>query len=198
MMSSQTGVKSTMMGIAYVLRVPLVFVGLALLLFGLWDLVTPRARFVKSNPPAGASIGNSPAAVTVSFTNKLASESNIDVTSTIKLLPSGETEYLAGKSVVLKSQIDRADPSGKSIRADLQPDLHKGLYWVNWRTTTAGWRSVSYGKTPFGVGMTIPAYITRDMDGPIWERNYQYRSRRVALIGGVLLIVLGLLPQKKG
>ena len=81
-----------MIGIAYILRIPLVFLGLALLLFGLWDVVTPRARFVKSNPPAGASIGNPPAALTVNFTNKLASESRIDVTSTIKLLPSGESE----------------------------------------------------------------------------------------------------------
>ena len=186
------------MGIAHFLRAPLCFLGLALLLFGLWDLVTPRARFVKSIPPAGASIGDPPAAVTVKFSNKLASESSIEVTSTIKLLPSGEKEYLAGKSVVLKSEIDRGDPTGESIRADLQADLHKGLYWVNWRTTTAGWRTVSYGKTPFGVGMTVPDHLTRDMDGPIWERNYQYRSRRAALVGGVVMLALGLFLQMKG
>ena len=186
-----------MMGMAHILRVPLVFFGLVLLLFGLWDLVTPRARFVKSNPPAGASIGDPPAVVTVKFSNKLASESSIDVTSTIKLLPSGEFEYLAGKSVVLKSAIDRADPSGKSIRADLQPDLHKGLYWLNWRTTTAGWRTVSYGKTAFAVGMTVPDHITRNMDGPIWERNYQYRSRRAALIAGVVMLALALYTQMR-
>ena len=186
-----------MIGIAHILRVPLILFGLALLLFGLWDLVTPRARFVRSNPPAAASIGHPPSAVTVEFSNKLASESSIDVTSTIKLLPSGESEYLAGKSVVVKSGIDRADLTGKSIRADLQADLHKGLYWVNWRTTTAGWRTVSYGKTPFGVGMTVPDHLTRDMDGPIWERNYQYRSRRAALFGGVLMLALSLFLQMR-
>ena len=185
------------MRIPHILRVPLVLFGLALLLLGLWDLIVPRARFGKSNPPAGASIGNPPAAVTVNFTHQLASESSIDVTSTIKLLPSGEFEYLAGKSVVLKSAIDRADPSGKSIRADLQPDLHKGLYWLNWRTTTAGWRTVNYGKTPFAVGMTVPDHITRDMDGPIWERNYQYRSRRAALIAGVVMLALALYLQMR-
>ena len=184
-----------MIGIAHILRVPLILLGLAFFLFGMWDLLVPRAQFVKSTPPAGASIGDPPASVTINFSNKLAPESSIDVTSTVKLLPSGEKEYLAGKSLVLKSEIDRADPTGKSIRADLQADLHKGLYWVNWRTTTAGWRTVSYGKTPFGVGMTVPDHITRDMDGPIWERHYQYRSRRAALIGGVLMIALGLFVQ---
>lgn len=175
-----------------VLRVLLLFFGLALLLFGLWDLLVPRARFVNSNPPAGAVIDDAPSAVTVSFSNKLAAESRIDVSSTVELLPSGEKEYLRGGSVVLKSGIDPGDPSGKSLRADLQPGLHKGLYWVSWTTKVAGWRTISYGKTAFGVGMEVPDHITEDMGGTTWERTYQYRSRRAALIGGVVLIALGL------
>lgn len=79
------------------------------------------------------------------------------------------------------------------MRADLQPGLHKGLYWVSWRTTSAGLRTVTYGKTYFSVGMPVPEGITDDMDGTIWERNYQWRSRRAAIVGGVVMIALGLL-----
>ncbi|MGI9167927.1 MAG: copper resistance protein CopC [Pyrinomonadaceae bacterium] len=175
-----------------IIRVVLVFFGLALLLFGVWDLVTPRARFVNSNPPPSAIIVLPPSAVTINFSNKLAPESSMDVTSTMELLPSGEPEYLDGRSVVMKWGIDPGDPSGKSLRADLRPGLHKGLYWVNWRTTAAGWRSITYGKTPFTVGMPVPDYITRDMDGTIWERTYEWRRRRAAIVGGVVMIALGM------
>ena len=37
--------------------------------------------------------------------------------------------------------------------------------------------------------MPVPEYITRD-SGISWERTYNYRGRRAALIGGVLMIVL--------
>jgi len=176
-------------------RVVVIFFGLALLLFGVLDLVTPRARFVNSNPPAGAIIAEPASVVIVNFSNKLARESTMDVTSTIRLLPSGEKDYLDGSSVVMKSGIDPGDPGGKSMRADLRPGLHKGLYWVTWRTTSAGWRTITYGKTYFAVGMPVPEDITRDMDGAIWERNYQWRSRRAAIVGGVVMIALGLLMR---
>jgi len=178
-------------------RAVLIFFGVVLTLFGLWDLLVPRARFVNSNPPAGVVITDAPSLVTVSFSNKLAAESHMDVTSTVELLPSGETEYLRGGSVVLKSGIDPGDSSGKSLRADLRPGLHKGLYWVSWTTKVAGWRTISYGKTAFGVGMKIPDHLTESMGGVVWERNYQYRSRRATLIGGVVMLALGLALRAK-
>ena len=176
-------------------RAVVIFFGLALLLFGVLDLVTPRARFVNSNPPAGAIIAEPPSAVIVNFSNKLAGESTMDVTSTIRLLPSGETDYLDGSSVVMKSGIDPGDPGGKSMRADLRPGLHKGPFWVTWRTTSAGWRTITYGKTYFTVGMPMPEDITRGMEGAIWERNFEWRSRRAAIVGGVVMIALGLLMR---
>lgn len=179
-------------------RVVLILFGAVLLIFGLWDLVTPRARFVNSNPPAGAVIVEPPSVVIVNFSNKLAAESTMDVTSTIRLLPNGEVEYLDGSSVVMKSQIDPGDPGGKSMRADLRPGLHKGLYWISWQTKSASWGAISYGKTYFTVGMPVPAGVTRDMQGAIWERNYQWRMRRSALVGGIVMIVLGLfIPLKR-
>jgi methionine-rich copper-binding protein CopC len=180
-----------------IVRALLLFFGLVLLLFGLWDLLVPRAHFVNSNPAAGAVIEAPPSSVTVSFTNKLDPESRIEVTSTIKLLPSEEHEYLDGRSVMTKSEIDPGDASGKTLRAQLRPELHKGLYWVSWTSKVAGWRTASYGKTAFGVGMNVPAHLTEDMDGSVWERNYQYRSRRAALIGGVVLLVLSLAIRAK-
>ncbi len=173
-----------------------IFFGVALLLFGLLDLVVPHARFVSSNPPAGAIIAEPPSKVSITFSNRLAPESNMDVTSTIRLLPSGETDHLDGGSVVTSAGIDPVDSTGKSMRANLRPGLHKGLYFVNWRTTTAGWRTVTYGRTAFGVGMVIPDHITRDMSGNIWERTYDWRGRRGAIVGGVVMIGLGLFIWK--
>lgn len=173
-------------------RAVLIFFGIALTLFGVWDLLVQRAHFVNSAPAAGAVVDAPPSTVSVSFTNKLDSESRLDVTSTIELLPSGEHEYLDGRSVITRSEIDPGDSSGKTLRAHLQPGLHKGLYWVSWTSKVAGWRTVSYGKTAFGVGMNVPANLTADMDGTVWERNYQYRSRRAALLGGVILLALAL------
>jgi methionine-rich copper-binding protein CopC len=175
-----------------ILRIVVIVFGLALLLFGALDLVIPRARFVNSNPSAGAIIAEPPSAVILNFSNKLAGESTMDVTSTIRLLPSGEMDYLEGRSVIMKSGIDPGDPGGKSMRTDLRPGLHNGLYWVSWRTTTAGWRSVTYGKTYFTVGMPVPQGITDNMNGTIWERNYQWRGRRAAIVGGIVMIALGL------
>ena len=174
-----------------ILRVVVVLFGVALLLFGVLDQITPRARLVISNPSAGAIIPEPPSAVILNFSNQLAPESTMDVTSTIRLLASGEMEFLDGSSVILKSGIDPTDAGGKSMRADLRPGLHQGLYWVNWRTTTARWKTVTYGKTYFAVGMPIPQDVTRDMKGTIRERNYQWRSRRSAIVGGVVMIALG-------
>lgn len=88
----------------------LVLLGLALLLFGVGDLVVPRARFVDSNPPAAAIIAEPPSAMIINFSNRLAPESTMYVTSTIRLMPSGEMDYLQGSSVVLKSSIAPGPP----------------------------------------------------------------------------------------
>jgi methionine-rich copper-binding protein CopC len=170
-------------------RVLLFVFGAALLLFGGASMLVPRANFVSSTPPAGSTIAEPPTTVIVNFSNKLSPESRIDVVSTIRLSPAGEVEYLKGSSVVISSGLNAGDPSGRSMRAELRPDLHKGLYFVDWRTKSAGWRSITYGKIHFAVGMPAPEYITRD-NGTFWERNYDYRGRRAALIGGVVMIAL--------
>jgi methionine-rich copper-binding protein CopC len=170
-------------------RVLLFIIGGVLLIFGVVSLLVPRAKFVSSTPTAGSTIAEPPTTVIVNFSNKLSSESQIDVVSTIRLLPSGEVENLNGRSVVISSGLNAGDPSGKSMRAELRAGLHEGLYFVNWRTKSAPWRAITYGKTHFGVGMPVPEHIIRD-SGTIWERSYDFRRRRAALVGGVMLIAL--------
>lgn len=172
-------------------RVLLIALGAALLLFGIADLLIPRARFVSSSPQPGSTIAAPPTTVVVRFSNELSPESEIDVVSTVRLLPSGEQDYADGKTVVISSRLDPDDPSRRSMLADLRPGLHHGLYFIKWRTKSAGWRAITYGKTAFGAGTAVPEHITRDMDGSIWERTYQQRSRRGALVGGVVMIALG-------
>lgn len=175
----------------------LIALGLVLLGFGAWDLVVPRARFVVSNPPPGGMINEVPAVVTVNFSNKLHSDSKIDVTSTVELLPSGEQEFLNGGSVVMNSEIDPTDESGQTLRANLRPNLHRGLYYIRWTTKTAGWRTVTNGETSFGIGMNVPEHVTKSMGGAIRERNFDYRDRRAALFGGIVLLALALLLRFK-
>jgi len=175
----------------------LIALGLVLLGFGAWDLVVPRARFVNSQPPPGGMINEVPSVVTVNFSNKLNSDSKIDVTSTVELLPSGEKEFLTGGSVVMNSEIDPTDQSGQTLRAHLRPGLHRGLYYIHWTAKTTGWRTITNGETSFGVGMNVPEHVTKSMGGPIRELNYDYRGRRAALLGGILLLALALLPKFK-
>jgi putative Mn2+ efflux pump MntP len=40
--------------------------------------------------------------------------------------------------------------------------------------------------------MPVPKGITDNMNGTIWERNYQWRGRRAAIVGGIVMIALGL------
>lgn len=175
--------------ILLILRVLLFFFGAALLLFGAASMLVPRAKFVSSTPSAGSIIGEPPTTVIVNFSNKLSPESRMDIVSTIRLSPAGEVDYLDGRSVVISSGLNAGDSSESSMRAELRPGLHKGLYFVNWRTKSAGWRAVTYGKTHFGVGMPVPEHITRD-SGTVWERDYDFRGRRATFIGGVLIIAL--------
>ena len=178
-------------------RVLLFFFGVVLLLFAGVNILAPRARFVSSSPPAGATVPDPPATVVVNFNNKLSTESTIDIVSTIRLSPSGEVEYLDGGSVMVSSELNAEDPTGRSMRADLKPGLHHGLYFIHWRTKSEGWGFISYGKTHFAVGMPVPEHIKRD--NAIWEQSYGYRGHRAALIGGMLMIALGfVLPKIKG
>lgn len=177
-------------------RVLLFFFGVALLLFAGVSMLAPRASFASSTPQAGVTVADPPAVVVVNFNNKLSSESTINVVSTIRLSPSGEVEHLGGSSVMVSSALNAEDPTGRSMRAVLKPGLHHGLYFIHWRTKSAGWGFISYGKTHFAVGMPVPEHIKRD--GAIWEESYGYRGHRAALIGGMLMIALGFaLPKIK-
>lgn len=180
-----------------IIRLATLFLGLTLLVFGVAVLLVPRARFVNSTPAPGTALAEPPSAVTVSFSNKLAGESTLLVTWIIKVLPSGETEYLNGSSVVTSAGIDPTDASGRSMRANLRSDLHRGVYWVNWRTKAAGWRTIAYGETAFGVGMAVPDYLIADMGGTKFERDFGWRTGRATLIGGLILIALGLFSRKR-
>jgi methionine-rich copper-binding protein CopC len=170
-------------------RVLSFFFGGALLIFGGASMLVPRANFVSSTPPAGSTIAEPPTTVIVNFSNKLSPESRIEVMSTMSLSPSGDVEYPDSRSLVISSGLNAADPSGSSMRVELKPGLHKGLFFVNWRTKSAGWGTITYGKTHFAVGMPVPEHITRD-SATVWERNYDDRGRRAAVIGGVVLIAL--------
>ena len=178
-----------------IIRAALLFFGSVMLLFGACDLLAPRARYVSSSPEPGAALAAPPASVTISFSDELAPESDIAVASTITLPPSGGPVYADGKRFTASGP-DPGDSRGRTLRADLEPGLPRGLYWVQWRAVAARGKAERLGMFCFGAGMPVPADITRDMPGALGEWDNKRRGRRAALLGGVLLVALGaLLPR---
>lgn len=177
-----------------IIRVLLLFFGSVMLLFGMYQLIAPRASFVNSTPAPGAELAAVPTSVTVGFSDQLAPESTIGVISTITLSPSGEKVYSDGKKFNAAGP-DPGDPQQRTLRAVLEPGLPGGLYWVEWTAVAARGKSKRYGRFCFAAEMPVPPDITRD-SGALWERDYRWRGNRAALLGGVLLIGMGaLLPR---
>ena len=178
-----------------IIRILLLFFGSVMLLFGMYQLMVPRASFVNSSPAPGVELAALPESVAVSFSDELAPESTIAVGSTITLSPSGEKVYSDGKKFTARGP-DPGDPQHRTLRVVLEPGLPRGLYWVEWTAVVARGKSKRFGRFCFGAGMPVPADITRDAAGGLWERDYKWRGNRAALLGGVLLLGLGaLLPR---
>jgi methionine-rich copper-binding protein CopC len=173
-----------------VVRALLLVFGAIMLLFGVWQLLAPRARYVSSSPQPGSILTESPRSVTVTFSDELAPESKISVASTITLSPSGETIYGDGKRYTAQGP-DPEDPQRRTLRVDLGSELTHGLYWVQWTTVARRGYAQRSGRLCYAVGMRIPAHLTRDLPGGLYERDYRKRRRRAALIGGVVLLALG-------
>ena len=181
-----------------IIRVLLLFFGSIMLLVGLYDLLAPRARYVNSNPAPSAELAAVPASVTVSFSNELAPESNIAVGSTIILSPSGEKVYSDGKKFTAAGP-DPGDPQHRTLRVPVDSGLPNGLYWVEWKAVAAPGKSRRSGRFCFAAGMAVPADLKGDAGCALWERDYKWRGKRAALVGGVLLIGLGaFLPRMMG
>lgn len=178
-----------------VTKLALLSSGIALLLFGMWNCVIPRARYLTSNPQANAVIATSPSLVDIQFSEELDRESIISVGSTITLSAQGEKTYGDGKRFTAKGP-SREDANRRNLSVSLDRDLPKGLYWVQWTAIAARSKSQRSGRFCFGVGMSIPDHIIRDMPEAIYERDYRFREHRAVLLGGVLLVGLGfLLPH---
>lgn len=177
------------------IRLSLLVMGSVLLLFGLWNWLIPRARYVTSNPRPGAMVATTPSAVTVDFSEELDVTSRISVASTITLSAAGERIYGDGKRFIVNGPAAH-DSTHRTLYVALDPDLPTGLYWVQWNAVAARGKSQRSGSFCYGVGMSVPDDIMRDMPGAIYERNYRFRDHRAVVLGGLLLVGLGLfLPQ---
>ena len=175
------------------IRLSLLLIGFVLLAFGGWDRLRPRSHYQSSDPSAGAVLTRSPELVTVQFSDALDKDSQISVASTITLKPNGETVFEDGPSSVAQGP----SPENPAVLKVLMPrDRTAGLYWVRWKAVTARGKATKFGLFCFGVGMSVPDYITRDMPGGLSERNLDERRYRAVLLGGIFLVTLGaLFPQ---
>ena len=178
-------------------RILLGLLGLFMLVVTLPDVVAPRVRYRQSRPEPASVVATPPAEVIVRFSGELTPESTIRVASTVSVLPSGEWSYSGGKNVVAESGLDPNDPSHQSLRAVLRPRLPNGLYRVDWSTVAIQRKTQRSGCYYFGVGMPVPTSVTRDLGGPLRERDiypyYEDVTPQAVAFTGVLLIALGIL-----
>lgn len=176
-------------------RIALLSFGFALLLFGMWNWLLPRARYLNSNPRPNEVVASSPPVVAIDFSEDLDRESTISVASTITVGPEGEMIYGDGKRFTGKGP-GLEDGKSRSLSVGLDGGLPNGLYWVQWTAIAARGRSQRSGRFCFGVGMNVPDHIKRDMPDAITERDSGYRRQRAVILGGVLLVGLGfILPH---
>ena len=178
-------------------RMLLALLGVSMLLVTIPDVIAPRVRYRQSRPEPASVIATPPAEVIVRFSGELTQESTIRVASTVSVLPSGEWSYSGGKNVVAESGLDPNDPSHRSLRAVLRPRLPNGLYRVDWSTVAARGKAQRSGCYYFGVGMPVPASVTRDVGGPLRERDiypyYEDVTPQAIALTGILLIALAIL-----
>jgi methionine-rich copper-binding protein CopC len=170
-------------------RAVLIFMGLALVAFGASDRMAPRARLVRATPAPGAVLDAPPAAVTVELSDALSATSSLAVAATITRGPDGGNVYGDGPRFTASGP-DPSDVTHRRLSVALDPGLPAGLYWVQWRAVSRNGRAERNGRFAFAVGMPVPPDLADDVAGPS-ERDRDARRVRMALVGGVVLLVLG-------
>jgi methionine-rich copper-binding protein CopC len=182
----------------------LIALGLLMVFMAVNDWLKLRARYVSSQPGPGTTVAAPPATVIIRFSEGLDSSSTITVRSTVTLTPSGD-ETPSGRDVTTRSGVDVTDPQERSLRAELQTGLPRGLYRVEWHAVAARGKAWRYGVFYFGIGMPAPAHVFGFRGGPLYERDGGLgvrvrggRHTRVQLLlSGIFLISLGLLLPRR-
>ncbi len=181
-----------------IIRILLALIGLSMLFGSIGHALVPHARYRQSRPAPAGVLATPPAEVVIRFSREVAPDSRIGVVCTVSILPSGEWSYSGGENVVAQSGFDPNDPSHQSLRAVLRPGLLRGLYRVDWSAVTARGRAERFGSYYFGVGMSVPDSITRDLGGPLRERDVydtdEVSPRAVPFVGVLLIALAILLP----
>jgi methionine-rich copper-binding protein CopC len=178
-----------------IIRTFLALFGLSMLLVTIGDALVPHARYRQSQPEPASILATPPTEVTLRFSREVMPDSKIGVVSTVSILPSGEWSYSGGDDVVAQAGFDPNDPSHQSLRAVLWRGLPNGLYRVDWHTVAARGKAERFACYYFGVGMSVPESVTRDLGGPLRERDVydtdEVSPRAVAFVG-ILLIALAI------
>ena len=161
-----------------------------MLLFGAYQILRPKARYVESDPRPGAMLESPPTTVTVTFSESLAPDSRIGIYPSIVFSPSGEQSYGTGDLDVV-SGIDPDDSRGRTLRAVLGEGVASGRYRVRWSAIPAQGGTNRQGHFEFTAG-AVPDEVTRGMERELTERDVRWRGMRSALLGGIIFITLGL------
>jgi methionine-rich copper-binding protein CopC len=181
------------------LRRMLVGWGSILFLFGAYQLLRPKARYIESDPRPGTILQSPPTTVTVTFSESLSADSRIGVYPSIVFSPSGERSYGSGDLKVV-SGLALDDPRGRTLRAVLGEGVASGRYRVRWSVIPARGAASRHGHFEFTAG-NVPDDVIRGMEHELTERDTRWRGHRSAVLGGIILIALGLvfplLPRRR-
>jgi methionine-rich copper-binding protein CopC len=105
-----------------------------------------HAEYDRSDPAAGATVSAAPTAVTVWFTEELASQG-----SSLEVRDAANARVDTGNSHVID------DAPKNSMTIGLRPNLPNGVYTVSWMTVSAEDGDSDSGTFSFGVGVPAPA-----------------------------------------
>jgi methionine-rich copper-binding protein CopC len=120
------------------------------LLLSLWALLIPsvtlgHARYVRSEPPFGALLKESPQNITIWFTQELASTGN-----QIKVM-----DQMGRRVDKDDTKVSFADPKSMSVSIGLNP-LTPGVHLVEWNSVSAEDKDVLEGSFTFSVAGSEP------------------------------------------
>ena len=138
-----------------------------------------------STPAPGASAPAAPRAIQVTFSGALDSASRLSLVY-LPVVPSIDD---ISRDVRVTSRLASSDPEGRTLEV-IPPRLGKGLYLVRWTAYPQFGGVIRHGSFAFGVGVAVPP----DNDGVTYslrERDSGDRGRRITMLGGVVLLVLG-------
>ncbi len=162
--------------------VAMLTLGALILAFGAFELLRPRARFVRAEPAPGVTLAALPAAVRVTFSRAL------DASSALRVTRLGSASVPVAVQLARSSVLDASDSERRTLKLELG-EATDGVYHVAWHSMPATGGVAGNGSFRFALGAADRG--SGAVSNELEERYGGERQRRNTLTGGVVLLAFG-------